>query len=451
MIAGRPAFEASAAIAGRSNLRRYFASLALVFLAAAVSAAEMPATEREALFIVRQLIAGQRYDEAIDVVRRFRPQDKSHSLRVRLTEGLVLEAKGDYAGAAAVYRSILDRQPEVTAARVRLAEALAAGGDRKGAKHHLDQLIAAGVDDQLGGRLNALSNAVKESEPFRFSGAISLLPSTNVNSGTDNTTIVLGGIPLAIDPASRRKSGIGILASGEAVFRQRFAPTAVFTATMAASHRYYPSINLHQSNLDGVAAVTIDKGRWGYAPALIGGVSWANWQPSRRYAGAKIDGWTRVGDKMRLTGNVSALREYFTGNTAKDGWLVSFDGAADRFLTPASFVRILGGTSLKQAAQGRNSYTEGQIGLGFYREFSTGLSLYSEARYAHRAFRETGFGMSSPQRDNRVTASFVLTKRDLQFWGAAPQISYSYTRNFSNNLFEDTQKHDIDMRLTKAF
>ncbi|MBK8455845.1 MAG: tetratricopeptide repeat protein [Phyllobacteriaceae bacterium] len=182
-------------------VRRLFAALAFAAFASAASAAENPATEREALAVVQRLIAAERYDEAVDVVRRFRPQDKSHDLRLRLTEGPVREAQGDFAGAAEIYRAILARQPGVTAARVRLARALAATGDRKGARHHLDLLIAAGVDDRLGGRLSALGNTMNEGDPFSFSGSLSLLPSTNVNGGTNNTTVWLGNPP-------RHRSGI---------------------------------------------------------------------------------------------------------------------------------------------------------------------------------------------------------------------------------------------------
>ncbi|MBK8455846.1 MAG: DUF560 domain-containing protein [Phyllobacteriaceae bacterium] len=220
---------------------------------------------------------------------------------------------------------------------------------------------------------------------------------------------------------------------------------------MSATHRFYPAINLHQTNLDAVVSVSIDKGRWGYAPALISGGAWSNWESARQYAGAKIDAWTRVGERVRLSGTLSAQREFYPTAASRDGWLFSVDTAADRFLSPSSFVRVIAGVSVKEAAAGRNSWVEGGGGLGFYREFSAGLSLYAEGRFAHRAYRETGFGLDSPQRDNRIEAKFVVTKSDMKLWGAAPQLSYGYTRNFSNNVFDDTERHDIDARLTKAF
>ena len=60
-------------------------------------------------------------------------------------------------------------------------------------------------------------------------------------------------------------------------------------------------------------------------------------------------------------------------------------------------------------------------------------------------------GLAEGQEDVRYTGDITITKRDLSFAGFAPQLLYHYERVVSNAAFDDIEKHEIEMRLTRDF
>jgi outer membrane protein len=418
------------------------------------SAAAMPLeqlSEKQALTAVRQLVSSGEFDKARALIAEYQPQSPNHLLRQQLVEAMILESQKDFSGAALQYRKILVDRPEFTLAKVRLSKVLAAAGDDDAARFQLGQLISAGVDDRLDGQLKSLLNALDERKPLKFGGFFSMLPSTNINTGTDNSTVSLGGIPLAISDESRRRSGVGIIFGGNVIFQQKFQDKKTFLASASFVHRFYPALKTHatQSDISIGAAQEFQRGK--ASLSVIAGAEFADTKLSSKYIGLRLDAAHSLAPRWRMSNNFSLRHRWHDDNQLRTGYTFAWQSNFDFTATPNRFYRLILSAEFQRSAAARYSYDEGTFGAGVYNEFAAGLTVYAETSASFRRYKAVSPGMAELRSDRQIAARVVVTKRDFNIAGFAPQLVYSYTRNFSNSVFDDYQKHDIDLRLTKDF
>jgi outer membrane protein len=436
------------------HLARIFFAAFATFNAAHGFSAPVPISqlsEKQALTAVRQLVSSGEIDKARALIAVYQPQSPNHLLRQQLVEAMILESQKDFSGAALQYRKILADRPDFTLAKVRLSKVLAAAGDDNAARFQLGQLIAAGVDDRMDGQLKSLLNALDERKPLKFGGFFSMLPSTNINTGTDNSTVSLGGIPLAISDESRRRSGVGIIFGGNVIFQQKFQDKKSFLASASFVHRFYPALKTHATQADVSIGVAQEFQRGRTSLSAIAGAEFANTKLSSKYIGLRLDAAHSLAPRLRMTNNFSLRHRWHEDNQLRTGYIFAWQSNIDFTVTASRFYRLILGAEFQRSDAARYSYDEGTAGAGVYNEFAAGLTIYAEASASFRRYRAVSPGMTELRSDRQLAARVVVTKRDFNIAGFAPQLAYSYSRNSSNSVFDDYQKHDIDIRLTKDF
>lgn len=408
-------------------------------------------SSREALLLAKALIATGRMDEARAVIQGWQPDHPEHRQRVEFVDGLIAAAEGNHRKAVAIYRGILADRPDLDSVRIELTKSLFLLSDDTAAKAQAERLVAAGVDDRIGGTMTTLLKVLDSRRPVRFSGYASLLPSSNVNNGTDRTTVPLGGIDMKIDKSARRKSGIGMMLGGEVIYRQNFTPTAAFVASLAGVGRFYPQIDRSLVTADASAGVEKDFGGTRVLTSVIAGGGMTDMKEDLRYIGGRVELTANPWPLWRLFGSASLRYEQDRNSDANSGWWGNTVVYADRMIGPSRFVRLIAGASAARKKEERFSYDEVLGGMGFYNEFPHGLTAYVQGTLAGRRYWDEYPGLGKARRDTRATAQVVLTKRDLTFVGFAPQLAYTFERNLSNAAFYDTTRHDVELRWTKDF
>jgi hypothetical protein len=414
-------------------------------------------SERDLHRLLTTAVQDGRVEDARRMVRDYRPTDADHANRVDFVEGLIHEREGRYDEAARTYRVILDRNPEIVGVRVRLSKALFLANDDEAAKYQLERLVASGVDQRLNGELGTLVDRIDARRPFRFKTYLSALPSTNFNSGTDSQTVTLGGIPLKIDESARRRSGIGVLFGGEASYRHALSSSTTLLTSLSAVDRFYPSIDRHYLSAGGsvgLAHVLGPRTKVGFS-LLAGRDASAEdiqvWRRSYDYLGFNVEGSRILDDNFRLSGGVVTKRQWFVSNPLRDGWNVEGTAYLDKFLTPSRFVRAIAGAEIERTEIDRLNFGEVTGGVGAFNEFSGGYTLYAQGTVSQRLYGDDYPGLDDPREDTRLQFRTTATKRDLTFMGVAPQVSYTFTHNRSNSVFDRYDKHDVEVRLTSDF
>ncbi|MEM1377789.1 MAG: tetratricopeptide repeat protein, partial [Pseudomonadota bacterium] len=211
--------------------------------------------------LIRRLVASGRYDQARAVAKSWRSGDAETNVRIQFTEALIAAHSGNHREAARRYRAMLQRDPNNDAVRLALTQSLAALNDVDGVRAQTRFLVQSGFDDRVDGAVTRLLDRVEDARPVQFSAYASLLPSTNINGGTDNDTVEIAGLPFSIDEQARRKSGIGFELGGNVAVRQTMTPTVTFLANMKAVGRFYPSVESVQLNFDTTAGLAKRFGR----------------------------------------------------------------------------------------------------------------------------------------------------------------------------------------------
>ena len=123
---------------------------------------------------------------------------------------VVYARTGETERAESLLRSILSREPGLDAVRVELVKILATQGKRQGANYQLSRLTDTADLARDKDQLEDLARQIGSTEGFTLSGYLSLAPSTNVNDGTSQSVIMIGGLPFLIANGARQQSGIGV-------------------------------------------------------------------------------------------------------------------------------------------------------------------------------------------------------------------------------------------------
>lgn len=400
--------------------------------------------------VIRKLIAAKRYDEARRLIAAWRPGDSTYRYRVRYVEGLIQRDKGDYEAAIATFRGILAEKPVFSFVRLDLAQTLYLARDDDAARHQAQLLIAAGVDDKIGGAMKSIVGAIDARRPIQFRAFASLLPSSNINSGTDKHVVYIGGLPFVLDDGSRRKSGIGVLAGGDVLLRHELNDRLALVGTESLTLRMYPSIGVTDVmvNLSGGIERKLDRGV--VTLSAIGEQDYDAMNAAFRSYGGRLEVSRYVGEKGRVYGSLTLTERDFLDSSYMDGWRAEFYGFYDYFVSPSRFVRFIGGSVHEDTETEAFSFNEFSGGLGFYNEFSMGLTLYAQAVYARRIYAAP-MAVFGTRKDDRYQVEVTLTKRDFSFHGLAPQLTYSFVRNVSTSPFDDYTAHGLDLRLVKDF
>jgi hypothetical protein len=400
--------------------------------------------------VIRKLIAAHQYDAARNLIAAWHPNDATYTYRVRYVEGLIQREQGDYEAAIATFRGILAEKPGFSFVRIDLTQTLYLARDDEAAKYQAEMLIASGIDDRIGEGLKNIVGEIDRRRPIQFRAFGSILPSSNINNGTDRRVIYLGGLPFVIDDAARRKSGIGVLLGGDVLLRHQLNDTYALVGSAGLLGRMYPSIERTDvvANLSGGVERKISRGV--LTVSAIGEQDYADMDAAFRAYGGRFELSRYVGRKGRVYGSLELTERDFLGSSAMDGWRAEFSGFYDRFVMPARFVRVLAGSIHEDTRTDAFSFDEVSGGLGFYNEFPMGLTLYAQAVYKRRIY-DAPMAVFGTRKDSRYEVQATITMRDLDFHGLAPQLTYSFVRNVSTSPFDDYSAHNLDLRLVKAF
>lgn len=403
----------------------------------------------QVLEVTEKFISTNKPKDALGVAKAWHPENPSHKSLEAHVRARLLEEQGDIGGAIKAYRAILVVEPKFRPARFALARALTVSGDDEAAKFQLENLLAASSGGASDDQLKRMLSTINSREPVKYGFYASLLPSTNINTATDNKTAFLNGIPFVINET--RKSGIGMIMGGWVTYNQKFTLTNTFLASASLDHRFYPSAKAHLTSVNVTAGVAHEAATFKVTGTIIAGGEFGDFKPTSKYIGARLDGSKPIGGNWMLRPFFEVKHQQYEANSLKDSWAYSGRFTFDKSITATRSLRLFVGGELNRAKAARFSYDDALVGIGGYNEFGVGVSIYAEASVAKRKYKALGPGLTSLRNDTRWQARGVFTKRDLNIFGLAPQLSYTFTRNVSNSVFDDYKKHDFDIRMTKAF
>ncbi len=401
--------------------------------------------------------------ELVQTLLQTYPLQGPHAVnRTLFIEGLVLEGKGDLTGASEKYRGALAKDPSLTLVRVQLAQCLEKLGQDESAKHHLKLLEAEAPNAAVATNIRSFMDRIDAKRPLTFHGFVSVAPSTNFNQGSSHTQVYAPGfgnnIYFDINASAKKQSGVGLATGASVGYSKRIGNhwEAVAAADISAqiyADNTYNAAGLSQSlemryhldngylGIGGVADQYINPN----APNLLmEGLTYHSYGPRAsvlRFIGQ---------NNMLHASTVYEWRDY-ANSTLLDGTAFLSEASLNHGFNSTFNVTLSGGFDKVDTSIDRLSYGTYFGGLGFYKELPLGVTLNATAQARFSTFDDQDPIFLLTREDQRYVGSLAVTKRDLNFYGFAPALSYTYTRNVSNIASYDYDAHALDFRLTKDF
>ncbi len=400
-------------------------------------------------------------DAAETLLKRFPLQGKLAENRTLFLEGLILENRGQLNASTVKFRSALANDPKLTMVRAELAQVLARLDETDSAKHHLELLVAEAPSPEQAAGIRSFMQQLDANHPLKFSGFVAVAPSTNINLGSSHDTVYapgLGGVGGAgsswqIAPANQKQSGTGITAGANLGFAHHLGDHFQGVLAAGAVGTYYPTLSAATLGLSQSAELRYLT-TTGYLG--LGGISSETIDPVNRalaYTSYGLRGSfeTMLTQRDQLAGSATFEFRNYPGGPASNGTALMLSSVLTHAIDSSSNVALILGYENVNQQIDFNSYHDGTLGLGFYKELPHGITLEGQA-----TARFAGFDGVNPlalvtRTDENYTGSLTLTKRDWYFLGLAPSLNYTYTRNVSNIAVYDYDSHAVDVRLTKKF
>ncbi len=370
-------------------------------------------------------------------------------------EGLALKARGKLTQAAAKYRAALASDPSLTLVRAELAQTLVELQEDDSAKHHLQLLAAEAPTEEAALGIRSFIDQVDGRKPYKFSGYVSLAPSSNLNSGSKRDTVYSPVLKqtLTIDDASKAESGIGVAGGVNGAYTKRLGNDFSFIAAGGANVRLYDTSDYNSYGLSQSAEI-----RRLFAEGYLGlglvssqtlendklGVSYVSYGP-RLSTSLQVDAQNQIATSATYEwrNNLNSKGTEGKAILINGAWTHAYDStfSATAF---ASFDRIMSDTI-------GSTYKTVSGGLSVYKELPFGITTTLTGEVSRSKFDDYSAFALTYRDDTRLTGTVELTKRDLNIAGFAPSLSYTYTNNISNINQFDFDTHAVDFRLTKDF
>ena len=391
---------------------------------------------------------------AAELLKRYPLAGKFASNRTLFIEGMVLHGRGDLTGAVQKYRAALASDPSLTLVRSELAKTLFELGENDSAKHHLTLLMADAPNAVQAQGIRSFIDTIDASRPYTFSAFISAAPSTNINNGSSLTKVydAYGG-EITIDPNSRKKSGIGLLAGANAGFSKRLGNdfSVVLGGNIIGQLYDDKTYNAYGTSESAELRYLFPDGHVG-----LGMVSSQSIKSDASGLGYYSYG-PRVGLQKDLTSkdriNLSSVYEWrnYPSNSLNDATAVMVDGSWSHGISADLNVSLDAGYDRVKSDIDYDSYNSYSVGLGIYKELPHGVTAYLHGQVRYSDFDGVFPIYNTVRKDTRYTGTISLTKRDFNIWGYAPELEYTYSFNDSNLASYYFDSHAVNFTLSKDF
>ncbi len=423
--------------------------------------------DQQRLNIIVFLLKNQEPEKAVHAILHHPFENVMHIIDSQIMLADALFMLGKKQDSIAILRKLLDAQPNIDVARFKLAQMLFTVKNDTAAKHHFELLFTEKQDPQSKQVIIQYLNNIAHRKAWFFNVGGSYAPQSNFNGGltkakyfcndygADSNQINFwrsyfnfigqdcdaGIIPTA---AQMPKSGMVLNLNGLAGYRFKINPNASWTVKATGNLTRYPhtlpaaitlALNTGPSlTIGNQTKLTLDAGA---------SISISERKVTSNYFSVSAE----IDHAFSPTISSNSLLTISKGKNHIDADLGHLSVSLQNYLrisiNNSSFIKLMAGVSAGRYIHPNNSYKEANFGVGLYKEFGLGITIYAEATYARRH--------KTLEDINNFNFSAKLTKRDFNIWGFAPELIYSYQNYDSTRNLFDKSGHSIKLGITKAF
>lgn len=405
-------------------------------------------------FLIEMAKAGE-YEQVELLLKRFPLQGPHAANRKLFIEGLIKNGRGDFTGAVKNYRAALANDPKLTLVRSELAMTLVKLDQDDSAKHHLTLLAADAPSETDAAGIKSFIEKIDAKRPMTFNGYLSLAPSSNVNGGSNHATVYSpwNQGDWSISSSQQKQSGIGVAAGASVGYSKRLGNKLQGVLAGNVDGRAYSNSDYNSLSFSQSAEIRflLDQGYLGVGPVANQSIDIAERSIAFHSFGPRASFVYNVTPQNLISANTLYEWRDRAGSSQDDGTASLSSISITHAFDSSSNATVFGGFDRIKTALDTTSYKTISGGLRFYKELPLGLTANVSGQGRFSNFDGMTMLTLTTREDQRYIGSVELTKRDLNWFGFAPSLSYTYTKNKSNIAIYDYDSHAVDFRLTKDF
>jgi tetratricopeptide (TPR) repeat protein len=404
----------------------------------------------EVLAIAGRLIEAGQFDEARALLDRLAADNVGGAERDFL-DGMIALTRKDYPRAEALFRKILAGDPNLVRVRLELARTLFLMKKDEDADYHFKLAIAQHPPRTVISNIARFREAIRARRAWRVNIDFAIAPDSNVNSATSKERIDIFGLPFKLNADARARSGVGIIAGGDASLRLlRDNPVPLYLAAYARMTNYAGS-DYDDIYAGGEAGPEFKATGGRLRVAATGFKRWYGGKTLSTSLGGRLNFDKVIGGKLGLEAALALRHDDYARRGDIDAWNVDAYLQANRALSGSTLG--FGYLSIQRniAHEPGYSYWSGRLGAGVLKEIVWGLRPQFNIE-ASRQVNDSPMPLfARTRRDWSLRALTSIYKRDWNIVGFAPSLKVSYTRNFSTISLYDQKRLRAELGITKAF
>ncbi|MCY0148231.1 surface lipoprotein assembly modifier [Hoeflea sp. G2-23] len=351
-----------------------------------------------------------------------------------------------------ILREILSRQPDIDAVRIELVKVLAIQGKRQAAGYHLNQVTDVVDLERDRGQLEQLSRRIGATEGFSLSGYFSLAPSTNVNDGTTQSTVMIGGLPFQIANSARQQSGVGFKAGAVAGYSHALTEKTSLYGALSAGVTDYSNDQYDQQQGEIRAGIRHSELRYTLQAEAIIDRRWQNLKRHSYAIGGRLSGKWNFSQGWWASGEIIHMDRSYDGNAAANTRTTRATASIRRSFSTRLALSLSGSFEREtDPARPWNSYDSRSGTVGLETALGFGVRMHASLTGGTRDFKSPFPGLGLVREDKFWEVRSSFRKDGFQIAGFSPIIGIFHKAQSSNVAFFDYQSSGMDLTFTKAF
>ena len=361
------------------------------------------------------------------------------------------ELEGKPEDAIRMYRAILADHPAEPRVRLDLALLLFAIHDDESAEYNLRLALGENLPPPVEKNVFALLDIIRARSRFQYDLTAALAPDTNANTGSDQRTVTVFGLPATLSSEARSQSGIGGFVSMGVQYRQPIGEDYRLRVGAIGYRTQY-----RKTSFDDMFARTYVGPQWLFTRgdmSLLAVVDkrWYGDLPYEQRVGPRVELEYDVSNAWRLLGGFEFLDTSYWHAQQMNGTYADLSVTPIYALSRTAYLQFIFEYVREET---RDPYLTDQIyrfGFSYHREIIGGFTIALQPEYEMNPFKEPNpfFGVTRVDEVYRIGISTY--NRRWQFRGFCPTLNYTFTNDLSNIGLYRYQRSQIQIGMTKEF
>lgn len=367
-------------------------------------------------------------------------------------DALVAKSEKNWDRALPLLEQVIILQPNHMNARREMAHVLLLSKRFRLAERNIKALQDFDPVPQMQRAYQIWLSQIQLQKPYGISGRFALMPSTNVNRGTDNTLFGSAFGVQTISSASRTTSGVGLQLGVDGFWRGPIKGGRQNNFNWSVTSTAYKKSQFNSV----IGTLQFRHARKIGASALM------NLSPYVRYTFREDDAdhrdigilagvQNKIGPKRTLNTKITyEYRDYLTQDFNSGQF---FELNSHITVQPSAGFQYGAGLTLTRATPNaeHGAYRGAQVMVNATRAFSGGLVLGGALKAGVRDYDINYTGLAFPRADDFFGLEVSLQHKQFNVWGFVPKSTCSFVKTTSNVAFFDSKVTECHLGVSKRF